>query len=461
MKWRWRAAFCAAALIVAHAHTQGIRKSHFEMSQAERDNYISSLNAAHNSDSTLDIIRLMAAAHRDAVDEDNIHSFMDPETYTFLPWHRVFLWELEDALKRQNIFITVPYANWRAESIYSGADSLLNDFLDMQNFSWNLIDARVNEPGTQVHASPEGIQELQDPTTFWNHFDPGNNDYISKSFEMFHNGGHTNLQGDMGGGEAPRDPFFYLHHAMVDKQWQSWEEENGLSLQGYGVNFSSTMPRYDGYTASPYIGTLPAITPQSVIDIRTSMGVFYSDDVLGITKLNGGYEVKNLPSTPSASIETFVYPFTIEVSHFSVPPGKSAFINSNTQIILKPGFVSQGNLVLKVGGYDDNFPSSLTKRPAKDQKPAPNAPPLIPEGVLSVSRLTSALEIQIQINEPATVIAEAFDPRGRLMGTSQLRRVSDPGKKHMVVNLHNDYKGILYLRLKVGTKFYRRIVPSL
>ena len=53
-----------------------------------------------------------------------------------------------------------------------------------------------------------------------------NPDFSHKLEAGAHNSIHNYIGGTMGGGNSPLDPMFFLHHAMIDKLWQTWEDNN-------------------------------------------------------------------------------------------------------------------------------------------------------------------------------------------------------------------------------------------
>jgi hypothetical protein len=376
----------------------------------------------------------------------------------FLPWHRLFLWEMEDALRRNGSFpgLTIPYWDWVEEGT-SKTDALFTTFLPEigpgeDEWPWRSFSRCFDEcdlPGTLPIS--DDIADLQSLEIFW---EGSVRDYVYLSLTR-HQGGHQFVGGDLFTDYSPIDPLFYLHHAMVDKLWQAWEEREGTSYTTGGLPHA--MLRYDGSTYSSTFGTLPEADNHYVVDGRDS-GVFYSDAELSLVKLNGDYRVKNTPGYTSYDVERFLYPGTIEASYFTVPSGKSALINSSTRIVLKAGFISQGNLVLRVGGYDDNFPTSFAKRAPKEKVPASST---APDGILAVQRLPGGLDVSFQVAEAASVTAEAYDPKGRKLNPLTVLNPSSGGRHTIQVPLQNGYTGILYLRLRVGNKYYRKVVNAL
>lgn len=255
---------------------------------------------------------------------------------------------------------------------------------------------------------------------------------------------------------SPRDPLFYLHHSMVDKLWQEWQEDQSAS------SFSlKSLNRYDGNESNQYVGTLPDIHVDSILDSRRMVfedhriGVFYSRD--GVARLNGGYEVDNayLPT------EFFVYQNDIIASEFTVPQSKSAVIHSGSRIILNSGFVAKGTLVLKVGDYDnEGFPLA---KPAAQEAVVEKQPEFpLPPGIIRVSLSTAdRLQVVFRISESLPVAVDAFSSDGRRLSTMSSARHFEAGEHTLLVSIRYGYRGVVYLRLRTGNQLYTKAASLL
>jgi hypothetical protein len=121
----------------------------------------------------------------------------------FLAWHRVFLNEFENRLRREVPGVTIPY--WNA-------------FKDP--FPEELKKISDNE-GERVNISPNLLPDFSET------------DFEAFQFDLesnYHNTVHAQLAGTMGRTHSPRDAAFWLHHAFVDRQWGHWfQKHNGAS----------------------------------------------------------------------------------------------------------------------------------------------------------------------------------------------------------------------------------------
>lgn len=116
----------------------------------------------------------------------------------FLPWHRVFVSEFEKRLRRQKSNVTIPY--WNALK---------------HPFPEELKKISDNE-GERVDLSRVPLPDFTEPDFFA---------FQSLLEEGYHNTVHGALGGTVSHAHAPRDAAFWLHHAMIDRQWGHWLEK--------------------------------------------------------------------------------------------------------------------------------------------------------------------------------------------------------------------------------------------
>ena len=112
------------------------------------------------------------------------------------------------------------------------------------------------------------------------------------------------------------------------------------------------MPRYDGtYTFNGQ--TLPSVNPDNIVDSKV-LGVFYAENQLAELV---DYSVSNTYN----SEECFYYQYKIEAKNdFVIPNSKKAKIESQTQVVLLPGFVANnGAVFLAKIDTDNNINSSI------------------------------------------------------------------------------------------------------
>ncbi|KAI0225256.1 hypothetical protein L0F63_003112, partial [Massospora cicadina] len=207
---------------------------------------------------------------------------------SFLPWHRHFLYEFQRELLKVNNSLILPYWNWTNDATephqsivfnYLGKNGVGSDNCVNFGIGNGVLNVTATSQGTSQRClqrnfdseekiSPfialVGVQELFEQSDFWE---------FSRRLEFTHAYPHNNLGGDMATMSAPNDPIFWLHHAMVDRIYASWQKKgnnlrkypkenvNDLLLE-YNVNVSSTFDtaaypycyRYDSYIDYPLPG---------------------------------------------------------------------------------------------------------------------------------------------------------------------------------------------------------------
>lgn len=132
----------------------------------------------------------------------------------FLSWHREFLAKFEARLQLVNPTVTLPYWDWANDR---GIPAALADLTAFP--SWP-ITRRANAPGPlPTQAQVNGV--LASGVT------PPSYDTFRAALESPpHDQVHIAIGGDMATSRSPRDPIFWLHHAMVDKLWADWQRAN-------------------------------------------------------------------------------------------------------------------------------------------------------------------------------------------------------------------------------------------
>ncbi|WP_031478681.1 tyrosinase family protein [Streptomyces bicolor] len=182
-------------------------------------------------------------------------------TPSFLPWHRMFVLELENALIRVDDSVTVPYWDWtRDRSATSvpwtndllggngrrGDRQVMTGPFAYRNGRWTIragvTDDRFLTRDLGRSRNPINLptkadldRALKDPVYdvapwdstvtkgFRNKMEgwgPDSNPWLN------HNRVHRWVGGAMLGGGSVNDPVFWLVHAFVDMQWQRWQRRH-------------------------------------------------------------------------------------------------------------------------------------------------------------------------------------------------------------------------------------------
>ncbi len=289
---------------------QSIRKDYREMTQSERDAFISALYSLRSGSNLFGDL-----ANYHATEMQDIH-FNDAPRDVFLAWHRRQILELEHGMQGINPRLSIPYWHWPTDNSAS-SDLWSQDFLGQFNGPWNLNRQLRGSLPTQREI--DNVQSISNFDNYTRTFERGN----------VHVAGHSWVGGTMSSMRSPNDPAFYLHHGMVDKLFQEWVEANNASASS-DLYQRTDMPRYDGtYTFDGE--TLPSVDPDDIVDSRM-FGVFYAEN--GRVNMNN-YSVTNNDHDE----ETFYYQFRIDAgNNFTVPADRTATIESVNEIRLEPGF---------------------------------------------------------------------------------------------------------------------------
>lgn len=236
----------------------------------------------------------------------------------FFPWHREFLYRLEEELRLIEPGVTIPYWDWtRGQDPSSAAWPFTHEFLAVDGTDAQ-ADRVLKEPGAPspypYEFDPEAWEivvkdgfEIDDFTrAFGERTDAPNlpdNDSVvvgvGTSFrnaiaaityqslrgrsEDLHNLVHRWVGGNMITASSPNDPVFWLHHAAIDRMWTMWQDLHPGDTPyvhtggwpGHGLNDTLTF-HAPGDTA-PWAGTA---TPAQVTNSHAMHGesIWYWSD---------------------------------------------------------------------------------------------------------------------------------------------------------------------------------------
>jgi tyrosinase len=183
---------------------------------------------------------------------------------SFLPWHRMFLLELERALQRVDASVTVPYWDWtrdRSPTAAPWTEDLLGGNgrrFDHQVMTGPFAHRHGHWP-IRVGVTDAGfltrdLGRARDPVDLptWRELEWALSDPVydtdpwdstvtggfrgklegwgtgrDEASWRNHNRVHRWVGGAMVGGASVNDPVFWLHHAFVDLQWSRWQRRHG------------------------------------------------------------------------------------------------------------------------------------------------------------------------------------------------------------------------------------------
>lgn len=145
----------------------------------------------------------------------NMHGMNPVGTQRFLPWHRVYLLKLEQAMQAIDPLAFIPYWRWTRNR---AVPSWLVNFRPTVNVpgQGNLTVTRnPPAPGVTLPTQTQVTAVLALP----------NHTQLTTQLEVGpHNRVHIWCRGTMSFiPTAPADPLFWLHHAQVDRLWSLWQ----------------------------------------------------------------------------------------------------------------------------------------------------------------------------------------------------------------------------------------------
>ncbi|MET9621687.1 MULTISPECIES: tyrosinase family protein [unclassified Streptomyces] len=176
---------------------------------------------------------------------------------SFLPWHRRFLIEFEQALQSVDAAVALPYWDWTADRtsrsslwapdflggtgrardgrVTDGAFAragnrwTINVRVDGRDFLRRDLGAGGRQLPTRAEVDSVLAMETYD-TAPWNSSSDGFRNHLEGWRGVnLHNRVHVWVGGQMGTGVSPNDPVFWLHHAFIDKLWADWQARHPRS----------------------------------------------------------------------------------------------------------------------------------------------------------------------------------------------------------------------------------------
>ena len=143
----------------------------------------------------------------------NMHGMNSVGEQRFLPWHRVYLLNLERRGKKIDKRFFIPYWDWtRDRSI----PSWITNYRPTVKVTGTDIVVRRNPGSSSNLPTSSQINTILGRTTFTS---------FTRDLERGpHNFVHGWVNGTMSFiNIAPADPLFWMHHAQIDRLWSIWQ----------------------------------------------------------------------------------------------------------------------------------------------------------------------------------------------------------------------------------------------
>jgi len=148
----------------------------------------------------------------------------------FLPWHRMYIFLFEQALRSIDNTVALPYWDWTSpESLQEGLSKAHSDeeFEDTGRKPNPLAAGPMYQLTRLTNRNPGKVRSLTGYRNNVNTAFATSTNYTQFNFaiEAPHGDIHTWIRGDMGTpAYAAYDPVFWSHHANVDRQWAIWQK---------------------------------------------------------------------------------------------------------------------------------------------------------------------------------------------------------------------------------------------
>ncbi|MGW4897152.1 tyrosinase MelC2 [Kitasatospora sp. NPDC004240] len=203
---------------------------------------------------------------------------------SFLPWHRKFLLQFEQALQAIDPAVTLPYWDWTADRstsssiwgadfmggngrssdgqvttgpfAYSSGNWTLAVRPDSRQFLRRSLAGGVAQLPTRTET--DGVLAIAEyDAAPWNSTSAGfRNNLEGWRGANLHNRVHVWVGGLMSSGMSPNDPVFWLHHCFIDKLWSEWQKRHPSS--GYLPTGGTTNVVDLNETMKPWNDVTPA-----------------------------------------------------------------------------------------------------------------------------------------------------------------------------------------------------------
>ncbi|MGW2014537.1 tyrosinase MelC2 [Streptomyces sp. NPDC001927] len=203
---------------------------------------------------------------------------------SFLPWHRRFLIEFEQALQSVDATVALPYWDWTADrtarsSLWapdflggtgrardgqvldgafarSGNRWTINVRVDSRDFLRRDLGAGGRQLPTRAEVDSVLAMETYDMAP-WNSSSDGFRNHLEGWRGVnLHNRVHVWVGGQMGTGVSPNDPVFWMHHAFIDKLWADWQARHPRSAYLPAAGTANVVDLTD--TMRPWNNVTPA-----------------------------------------------------------------------------------------------------------------------------------------------------------------------------------------------------------
>lgn len=188
------------------------RKDQATLSELERERFLCAFNVLLSNGAFGQLVDIHAQPHQ-------MHG-----SERFLPWHRIYLLQLEWALRSLHPDVTLPYWDWTQSGEQAIPAWLVGVMPTVVTPTQTIVVNRFPQSQASLATLASNIPSILAETSFSS---------FTSLLEGVHGGVHVWVGGAMSSiPTAPADPIFWMHHANIDRLWWVWQ----TSPAGAGKN---------------------------------------------------------------------------------------------------------------------------------------------------------------------------------------------------------------------------------
>lgn len=184
------------------------RKDQATLSPCEQERFLCAFQTVINNGTLGQLVKIHGETH------------YQHGTERFLPWHRVYLKVLEDALRSVHPDVTLPYWDWTkaAEQSIPGWLAGFTPTVPMPAPASPMTVVRSPQSSADLATITSSTPSVMADTTFAS---------FHSGLEGIHNSVHVWVGGNMSMiPTAPSDVMFWLHHCNIDRLWWLWQQSH-------------------------------------------------------------------------------------------------------------------------------------------------------------------------------------------------------------------------------------------
>ncbi|KAI8055767.1 hypothetical protein BDF22DRAFT_672103 [Syncephalis plumigaleata] len=187
----------------------------------------------------------------------------------FLPWHRVMLSDIENAIRKTDPDFVLPYWDWSLDSQNPAASDIFTDkYFGGNGYApqWciNSGPFKDHKPVYVLEGTPNCLTRYFSNQTVTNTIGAfvsmevvtaivRNTTDFGQFWPSVEGVPHSVVHNNIGGGFAtmysPNDPLFFVHHNYIDKIWADWQELVGDQADYSVLDLEKKLPYWNATTS--------------------------------------------------------------------------------------------------------------------------------------------------------------------------------------------------------------------